>query len=224
MTARPSTSSCRAAPRRSPGPPSSRRRHCPAACSTSTCAGAAALEAGLQRLGAARAAVFDLRGYPQGGAQAALQRLTDQTLQSAIWKVPEIVRPGGGAPASWETGGRWELPPVAPRFTGKVAFLTDEGAISYAESILGIVEAYRLGEIVGATTAGTNGNINRVSLPGGYLVIFTGMRVLKHDGSEHHLVGIRPTVPAEPTLAGFRAGRDEVLEAALRALGAAPGG
>ncbi len=45
------------------------------------------------------------------------------------------------------------------------------------------------------------------------------MRVLKHDGSRHHLVGIGPTVPAAPTIAGIRAGRDEVLEAALRVVG-----
>jgi C-terminal processing protease CtpA/Prc len=41
------------------------------------------------------------------------------------------------------------------------------------------------------------------------------MKVLKHDGSPHHGVGIRPTVPVERTLAGIAAGRDEVLEKAL---------
>ena len=61
--------------------------------------------------------------------------------------------------------------------------------------------------------------MNSIDLPGGNRLVFTGMRVLKHDGSQHHLIGIRPTVPTERTLAGLRAGRDEVLEAALRALG-----
>lgn len=37
----------------------------------------------------------------------------------------------------------------------------------------------------------------------------------RHDGSQHHLVGILPTVPATRTLAGIRAGRDEMLEVAL---------
>jgi C-terminal processing protease CtpA/Prc len=41
------------------------------------------------------------------------------------------------------------------------------------------------------------------------------MRVMKHDGTRHHGVGIQPTVPASPTLAGVRAGRDEVLETAV---------
>ena len=38
------------------------------------------------------------------------------------------------------------------------------------------------------------------------------MRVLKHDGSQHHGIGILPTVPASQTLEGVRQGRDEVLE------------
>jgi len=41
------------------------------------------------------------------------------------------------------------------------------------------------------------------------------MKVLKHDGSQHHLVGIHPTVPVERTLRGVREGRDEVLEKAI---------
>jgi C-terminal processing protease CtpA/Prc len=44
------------------------------------------------------------------------------------------------------------------------------------------------------------------------------MRVRKHDGSQHHLVGIRPDVPAERTIEGVREGRDEALEKALRVL------
>jgi hypothetical protein len=39
-----------------------------------------------------------------------------------------------------------------------------------------------------------------------------------HDGSRHHGVGTQPTVPVTPTIAGIRAGRDEVLEVALEVL------
>lgn len=40
-------------------------------------------------------------------------------------------------------------------------------------------------------------------LPGGYAVGWTGMLVLKHDGSQHHGVGILRTVPVSPTRAGI---------------------
>ena len=112
----------------------------------------------------------------------------------------------------------WHVAPEAPRITAKVAFLADGRAISYAESYLGVVEHHRLAEIVGAPTAGTNGNVNPFTLPGGYQVVWTGMKVLKQDGSRHHGVGILPTIPAARTLAGVRAGRDEVLEAGIAAV------
>ncbi len=187
-----------------------------------TRAGTEAVRAHLDDLAAAPAVVFDVRGYPKGGAEEVLQHLTDKPLQSAIWQVPHIIYPDHERMTNWDLSGRWDLPPMAPRFRGRIAFLTGPGAISYAESIMGIVEAYHLGAIVGSKTAGTNGNVNQVVLPGGYRFTFTGMRVLKHDGSQHHLVGIRPTVSAAPTIAGIRAGHDEVLEVALQALGLPP--
>src|SRR5439155_1461619 len=81
---------------------------------------------------------------------------------------------------------------VVLRLPGSVAFLIDGRAISYAETWLGIVEHYRMGVMVGEPTAGTNGNVNTIGLPGGYFVRFTGMKVLKHGGSRHHGVGIHP--------------------------------
>jgi hypothetical protein len=41
------------------------------------------------------------------------------------------------------------------------------------------------------------------------------MKVVKHDGSQHHTIGILPTVPCRRTAAGAAAGRDEQLEKAL---------
>ena len=53
-------------------------------------------------------------------------------------------------------------------------------------------------------------------MPGGFTVAFTGMRVTGHDGqTPYHLSGVRPDVTVTPTLAGLRAGRDEVLDRAL---------
>ena len=84
---------------------------------------------------------------------------------------------------------------------------------------MAIVEAYSLGEIVGARTAGTNGNINRVTLPGGFTMIWTGMRVVKHDGATvHQGVGVEPTIPCERTIAGIAEGRDELIERSIDVL------
>ena len=40
-------------------------------------------------------------------------------------------------------------------------------------------------------------------------------RLLKHDGSRHHGVGIQPTHPVSRTIKGITERRDEILERAL---------
>ncbi|MFO0872987.1 MAG: S41 family peptidase [Phycisphaerales bacterium] len=185
-----------------------------------------ALVEAMPKLESARGMVFDMRGYPSQAAYALIGHLIDETATSARWNIALTTRPDREG-VTWVESGRWIMPPEAPRLRQPIAFLTDGRAISYAESIMGIVEAYRLGEIVGSTTAGTNGNVNPFDLAGGYRVWWTGMKVLKHDGTQHHGVGIAPTVPVEPTARGIADGRDEVLERGIevvRAKIAAAGG
>lgn len=112
----------------------------------------------------------------------------------------------------------WPVQPKAPCFPAPRVFLIDGRAISYAETVMGIVEHFKLGEIVGEPTAGTNGNVNPFTLPGGYVVVWTGMKVLKHDGSRHHGIGILPTVRATRTRKGVAEGKDEVLEKGMAVL------
>ena len=80
---------------------------------------------------------------------------------------------------------------------------------------MGYIEGYQLATIVGQPTAGTNGNVNPFSLPGRYNISWTGMKVLKHDGSQHHGIGILPDIYVEKTIQGIKDGRDEFLEKAL---------
>ena len=164
-------------------------------------------------LASAKGIVFDMRGYPAFPFTPVIAHLTDETVTSAQWHVPLVHHPDRRDMQFQFSN--WPVNPQPPRFTGNVAFVTDGRAISAAETLLGIVEHYKLAEIVGGPTAGTNGNINPFVLPGGYHVTWTGMRVLKHDGSQHHGVGIQPTVPVSRTVEGIAAGRDELLERAV---------
>ncbi len=174
----------------------------------------------LKRLAGASGIVFDLRGYSMLQPDW-LGHLADQTLESPQWHIPVVTRPDREE-MRFERMPGWKLEPRAPYFKARRAVLADARAISYAESCLAIVEHYRLAEIVGEGTAGTNGNVNPVTLPGGYRFGFTGMKVLKQDGSRHHGVGVEPAVPAARTRAGVAAGRDEVLERALALVAARP--
>ena len=161
------------------------------------------------RLAAAKGIIFDMRGYPGQPGTTALRHITGDTIRSAKWNVPSVPKPDHVDFAFTQSG--WDLPPAEPRFTAPRVFLTDGRAISYAETVMGIVEFYKLGAIVGGPTAGTNGNVNPFKLPGGYTISWTGMKVLKHDGSQHHGIGILPTDPAARTRKGVAEGKDEIL-------------
>ncbi len=173
------------------------------------------IRAAAAELAKARGIVIDARGYPRNG-WVAIEHLIDRPVDSARWLVPIQTRPDRLEMKM--SFSNWSLSPKAPRFRGKIAFLIDGRAISAAETYLGIVEHYKLGAIVGEATAGTNGNINPFTAPGGYTMWWTGMRVLKHDGSQHHGIGILPTIPAARTIAGVAAGRDELLERGIEAV------
>lgn len=179
----------------------------------------------IYELASAPGVVFDLRGYPTGWAVTLLSKLLkepeDTTAGHRWMHVSRIVGPFGEI-ADWQSMS-WNLKLMSPHFTGRRVFLTDGGAISYAESVMGYVRDHKLATIIGGTTAGTNGNIADFTVPGGFTVVFTGMRVTRHDSrTPYHMLGVSPDIPLEPTIAGIRAGRDELLERALAVLKAPP--
>ena len=105
--------------------------------------------------------------------------------------------------------------PSKPVYTGRVAVLIDDRAISQAEHTCLFFEAAAGATFVGAPTHGSNGDITVMRLPGGLRMSFTGQAVRHADGRQLQQVGIQPTIAAAPTIAGVRAGRDEVLERAV---------
>jgi C-terminal processing protease CtpA/Prc len=170
-------------------------------------------EAAVPQLEAANGIVFDMRGYPRVSI-GSLGHLIDAQMRSPPMFVPIATRPDQ-QDVAWGFSS-WEVEPRAPRFTGRIAFLIDGRALSYAETYVGIVEHYQLAEIVGQPTGGTNGESDRFSLPGGYTCSWTGKKVLKHDGSQLHGIGIQPTIFVSRTIQGIRGGRDEQLERAIQ--------
>lgn len=168
----------------------------------------------IDELAKAKGLIFDLRGYPKGNHQIICHLLEKNDTSDAWMQIPLIIYPDQENIADYQRMG-WKIETKEPHIKGKVVFITDGRAISYAESFMSFIEHYKLAEIVGQPTAGTNGNINPLMLLGGFRIIWTGMKVLKHDGSQHHLIGIQPTVPANRTIQGVSEGRDELLDKAL---------
>src|SRR5262249_59595758 len=71
---------------------------------------------------------------------------------------------------------------------------------------------------IGSATNGANGDITNLVLPGNLIVSFTGQEVRFPDGRQLQRVGVQPHIVVRPTIEGIRAGRDEVLEAAIEHL------
>jgi hypothetical protein len=170
----------------------------------------------MDRLASAPGIVFDVRARPTRNPKILSHLLTRADDADAWFAIPHVIRPDHTSTSvpTWDTSG-WAMPVLQPHIGGRVAFLTGPAAISYAESVMELVEHYHLGAIVGSATAGTNGDIAEITEPTGCRTTFTGLRVTKLDGTRHHLVGVQPTIPVSRTIAGVAAGRDEVLEKAL---------
>jgi len=161
----------------------------------------------------AKCIICDLRGYPNSNHEFISHLLTMNDTCKTWMRVPEIIYPNYTVSGFQPFG--WEMTPEKPHLTAKIIFITGGGAISYAESYMGFIQGYRLATIVGQPTAGTNGNINQIYLPGGYGIVFTGMKVLKQDGSQLYGIGFIPDVIVNETIKGVMEGRDEFLEKAV---------
>lgn len=163
-----------------------------------------------------RGIIFDMRGYPYGTIWAIAPRLADESCVVALFETPS---PGHGSPAPSAEAFVQKLEPAPPgqaKFSRRTVMLMDERTMSQAEHTGLYLKAANQTTFVGSQTAGANGEITSILLPGGTTLGFTGQSVRFPDGRQLQRVGLTPDVEVKPTIEGIRAGRDEVLEAALR--------
>ncbi|MCP4152672.1 MAG: peptidase S41, partial [bacterium] len=170
-------------------------------------------EAEVEKLTRAKAIIFDGRGYIGYRKKDILSHLVDETIDSPVWKSLTAIYPDRERLKFTES--RWQVPARQPRLKAKLVFLTNANAMSASETFMAMVAHYKIGEIVGQPTAGVNGDVNTFLLPGEYLINWTGLRVLNHDRTQFHTIGIQPTVPLQRTIKAVKEGRDEYLEKAL---------
>ena len=128
--------------------------------------------------------------------------------------VPQYIYPNQRNIAGYQEYG-WNVKPLDPHIKAKLIFIIDGRVISYAESYMGFIEGKKIATIIGQPSAGTNGDVNPFTLPGNYSISWTGMKVTKHDGSQHHGIGIKPDVYVTKTINGVKENRDEFLEKAI---------
>ena len=100
-------------------------------------------------------------------------------------------------------------------YKGKVIILVNESTQSRAEFVTMALRLAPKAVILGSTTAGADGTVAVLKLPGGLECMFTGIGVYYPDGRETQRIGIIPDIVMEPTVKGIRENKDEILEKAL---------
>lgn len=166
----------------------------------------------LERASGTRGLVIDIRNYPSEFVVFALGgHLVREKTPFARFTKGDLSNPGVFA---WTPP--VELTPAALSYEGKVAILVDEVSISQAEYTAMAFRAGPNARVVGSTTAGADGNISPIPLPGGLRTSISGIGVFYPDKTPTQRMGIVPDIVVTPTIDGIREGRDEVLEQALR--------
>jgi len=157
--------------------------------------------------------VIDIRNYPSEFMVFALgSHLVDRATEFARFTVGDPANPGA---FHWSAG-PLSLTPAAPHYAGKIAILVDESSLSQAEYTTMAFRVAPNAVVVGSTTAGADGNVSTIPLPGGLRSAISGIGVFYPDKKPTQRIGIVADIEARPTVQGIRDGRDEVLEAAIR--------
>ena len=173
------------------------------------------------------AVIFDMRGYPNGTAWPIAPRLTNKgNVVAALFSRPileatNLTNPELADSASYTFSQRTP-DSQGDIYKGKVVVLINEDAISQAEHTCLFFEVATDVTFIGTPTAGANGDVTYMVLPGNLAVSFSGHNVRHADGRQLQRVGIQPTIKVAPTIRGLVEGRDEILDAAVKFLESQP--
>ena len=100
-------------------------------------------------------------------------------------------------------------------YKNKIIILINEKTQSQAEYTAMAFRVAPKAKVLGSTTAGADGNVSTIILPGNVNTKISGIGVYYPDGTETQRIGIAPDIYIEPTINGVRNKEDEVLNKAV---------
>jgi C-terminal processing protease CtpA/Prc len=164
--------------------------------------------------------IIDIRNYP---AEFMVFSLGGHLVRSPTSFVQftnmDLANPGA---FHWMTGPK--IQPKEPHYPGKVVILVDESTQSSAEYTTMAFRAAPNAIVMGSTTAGADGNVSQISLPGAASSMISGIGIYFPDNRPTQRIGIVPDIVVKPTIAGIKANKDEVLDAAIEYIRRPDGG
>ena len=101
-------------------------------------------------------------------------------------------------------------------YKGKVILIVNSSTQSLGELVTMALSTAPNAKVIGSTTAGADGHISEIVLPGNVKTRFSGVGILYPDSTETQRVGVKIDKVVRPTIKGIREGRDELLEEAVK--------
>ncbi|WP_207436243.1 S41 family peptidase [Sabulibacter ruber] len=161
----------------------------------------------------AKGIILDLRHYPKPISHAVAAHLKAERSHYALMTYPDLTYPGVFRPNyPWKAGNKNKK----DYYKGKVVLLVNEGTMSAGEFATMAQQTAPNVTTIGSQTAGADGNIVYIPLPGGLKASMSGLGVYYPDGRETQRIGIVPDIEVKPSIQGVREGKDEVLDAAIQ--------
>jgi len=169
-----------------------------------------------------RAIIMDIRQHHAVDGRRVARWLTDkENVPMSLYEMPLVIA------AEWNDYDMFSQPvqsrkaiqaitrPEKWTYKGQTVLLIDEYDQSSDEHIGLFLEVANGTKFIGSATAGASGVTTVFWAPGGIQISFTGSSVRHADGRQLQRLGLQPDVEVHPTVAGIRAGRDEVLDRAI---------
>ena len=160
--------------------------------------------------------IIDMRQYPRVG-RTWLHTLDDylktEKTQFCKYILASLVIPGAYFTNYIETSGGGQ---VSYHYEKPVVILMNERTQSAAEYQIMMLRDADNAVVMGSNSVGSDGNITYVYAPEGNALQFSGIGVLTAEGEQTQRIGLSPDIYVEPTIAGIREGRDELIEAAIQ--------
>lgn len=155
--------------------------------------------------------IIDIRNYPSTFVPFSLGSYFVSSLTPFVkFTTGNINNPG-----EFMFGEELKIPSKGDTYKGKLVVLVNELTQSQAEYTSMAFRAGNNTTIIGSTTAGADGNVSMIYLPGGMRTMISGIGVYYPNGKETQRVGIVPDIEVHPTVEGIRKGKDELLEKAI---------
>jgi C-terminal processing protease CtpA/Prc len=165
--------------------------------------------------------IIDIRGYPN-------QRFLDEYLEFYYLynETKEAVSFTSGNPVWPGSFIHFYTTMVGKKnndyYKGLVVVLVNEETLSHGEYMAMRYSCAPNSIILGSTTAGADGGVAGLPLPGGFRIPIGVRGVYYPDGRETQRIGIVPDIVVRPTIKGIREKRDEVLEKAIELINEMP--